>query len=405
MQVQQHEDLDALALQQLASKRAYLARLHAENAALRTELSALHTAAAQQARGVSGSGSGSGSAARLLHLLSRATGLSLLSQALLPPPSPAPASPSALPPQPQPPPRRLNFLALLLHLLGLALLFVPLGGGGALGGSSARVAATAAAVPVDLVLLVPTTSGNRALHEAVRAQFHRGAPGGSSAAGTAALVLVHGGSSSGGSSSGGSSSSGSGSVVEEALGAPECGEGPLALPPFEDRPGHSWRYHTYSHFTCKLMEGLCAATTAYAPRFVAVASEEALFRWQEFLRARAPALPPRGLVFTRYIEAELHRDGLPPSFWNKGWPILPTFNNSVVLSSDVAATLCTLHRGGKLLLYGPPELFLGGILSTLEGLSWVREESLALGEAQRCSAGVTVTGFKGPQDWAQCALD
>jgi len=247
------------------------------------------------------------------------------------------------------------------------------------------------------VLLVPTTAANRQLHDSLRAQFHRGAPAGSSAAGTAALLLVH----------GGEGSSRAGSVAGGALSAPECGEGPLALPNFEDRPGHSWRYHTYSHFTCKLMEGLCAATTAYAPHFVAVASEEALFRWQEFLRARAPALPQRGLVFTRYIDKGLHRDGLPPSFWNKGWPILPTFNNSVVLSRDVASTLCTLHRSGKLLLYGPPELFLGGILSTLEGLSWVMEESLALGGAgeARCSAGITITGFKSAEDWAKCPVD
>ena len=368
-------DLDALALQELGAKRAYLSRLQADNAALRQELAALHSAAASSPLPRLGSCAQVMQGGRARQLLGACLGGAQLDRK---------ASGA---------PRRYNFLALFLHLLGLALLFVPLGGGGSLAGGSAAHPRAAQAVDVDLVLVVPTTSSNHPLHDSVRAQFRRG----DADAGTAALLLVHGG-------SGGGSSAGD-SVI-----APGCGDGPLVLPSFQDGPGDSWRYHTYSHFTCKLMEGLCAATQAYTPRFVAVASEEALFRWQEFLRARAPRLPSRGVVFTRYIEKELHRDGLPPSFWNKGWPILPTFNNSVVLSRDVATTLCTLHRSGKLLLYGPPELFLGGILSTLEGLSWVMEESVTLessaasSSGRACSTGITVVGFKGPQDWARCPV-
>ena len=363
--------LDALALSELSSKRAQLQRLQRDNEALEREIVSSKQPAPSPQRGTGAVGFLARSAAVACGRAGTVAGAGGHATSTCRYPS----------------------LSLFLHLVGLLLLFVPLGGQvRSQAQHAAGAAAAAAAAPLDLVLLVPTTSSNTALHASIAAQFHR-AGAGAEASGTGALLLVQGGA---GSEEG---------LVGESLHVPSCGDGPLQLPNIEDRPGESWRYHTRSHFTCKLMEGLCAATQRFSPRFVAVASEEALFHWRQFLAARAPALPPQGLVFTRYIDKELHRDGLPPSFWNRGWPILPTFNNSLVLSRDVATSLCTLHRHGKLLLYGPPELFLGGILSTLEGLTWVMEESVSVQEAGvGCSRGITVSGLKTPQEWAQCAV-
>jgi len=364
------EDLDGKALALLA-KRSQLARLEKANSALRDELQALKRSQQQDPTN------------RLCGLL----GL-------------APDAAGEAPPRAAQ--RKYRSLGLFLNLLGVLILLVPLpslgGGAPALGGSGGGGGAPSSAAAVGLVLLVPTTAANKELHASLTAQFQRGHQGGGP---TAALVLVTGGAAA-------TSSSAApllGGLLQEHLSAPHCGDGPLEPLPREGNPsGDSWRYHPQSHFTCKLLEGLCFATRAHpAAPFVAFSSEEALFRWGEFLAKRAPTLPTKGLVFTRVIPMGEHKDGLPPFYWsNKGYFALPTFNNSVVLSRDVATTICSLHGVGRLMRYGPPELFLGGILSTLEGLQWVDQESVALDASSGCDKGITITGLKTPQDWQAC---
>jgi len=261
----------------------------------------------------------------------------------------------------------------------------------------------ASLLPLDMAVVVATVSGKESRGPGISAQFRRRARE-SKGGYKASLLLVDG-------SLGGlereeltlesGEAVGPSTVYERRFSVPRCTDTPL-----EGSDGDTWKHHPHSHFTCKIMEGLCKAVESSHPRYVAVVSEESLFRWDAFLDG-APALPSTKLVFTRSIPIGEHRDGLPGHHYNPshvGWYRLPTFNNSFVFSWDVAHTLCTLHRTGPMVFYGPPELWMGQVLVGLEMLNWVEDEGvLQLKDVlPECNKGITISGIKSLKDWELC---
>ena len=250
---------------------------------------------------------------------------------------------------------------------------------------------------LDIVLVVATTQGGG---QEVQRSFAASLASGGGGGYKARMLLVEGG----GDASPGSSA-------------------PLLTPLGQD--GSSFRYrsacfdeggipslsvgwHANSHFTCKAMEGLCAAFShprPTTPRFVALVAEDALFRWRAFL-PKAPTTS--ALVYAHGIKD--WNFGLPEAYTQaeKPWPLMPYWNSSTVLSRDLAHKLCALHRTAPLDLYGPPEMMLGQLLATLEGLTWVHEEVVkvepaALGGA-KCPSALTVVRM-GKENWEACALE
>ena len=252
-----------------------------------------------------------------------------------------------------------------------------------------------AAAAWDMALVVPSTAGGAREAQALYAASL-------AATSWSASLLVVQGSAGGGGGGGGAAGGGGGggAVVESSLGG-RVVRLAVACPDASAIPAVSVAWHADSHFTCKVLEGLCAAAGQGGggplPRFVAVVAEGAVFRWAEFLRARAPALlrapgAGPGLVVTHVTEEWTH--GLPEAYRasKSAWPRMPLWNSSVVLSGALAGKLCRLHAGRPLDLHGPPEMQLGMLLSTLEGVTWVHEPA---GEAPAsgggCPEGLTVT--------------
>lgn len=267
--------------------------------------------------------------------------------------------------------------------------------------------AAASLLPLDIAMVVATVSGKDSLGPGVSAQFRRRARE-SKGVHKASLLLVDGSAALGGGlerevlTLGSGEAVGPSTLYERRYSVPRCTDTPL-----EASAESSWKHHPNSPFTCKIMEGLCLAVESSKPRYVAVVSEETLFRWDAFLDDRAPTLPSEKLLFTRSIPIGEHRDGLPGHHYNPthvGWYRLPTFNNSFVFSWDVAHTLCTLHRTGPMVFYGPPELWMGQVLVGLEMINWVEDEGvLQLKDVQpECNRGITISGIKTLQDWGLC---
>lgn len=313
-------------------------------------------------------------------------------------------------------PHRLRYLTLLFYALGLAvLLFEPeygaagvatsssfsgvggVGGVGSYGSGSKSLVEDA----LDIALVVATTQGGGVeVQRSFAASLASGGGGGYKAR----MVLVE----------------GSG---EDAQASPSTTP-PSLTPIGEDGSSYRYRtpacfdeggipalsvgYHANSHFTCKVMEGLCAAFSLprpTSPRFVALVAEDALFRWRAFL-PKAPTTS--ALVYTHGIKD--WNFGLPHAYVQaaKPWPLMPYWNSSIVLSRDLAHKLCAMHRTAPLELYGPPEMMLGQLMATLEGLTWVHEEVVkvepsALG-APMCPSALTVVRM-GKENWEACARE
>ncbi len=182
-----------------------------------------------------------------------------------------------------------------------------------------------------------------------------------------------------------------------------------ACPDASEIPGVSVAWHAASHFSCKALEGLCAAFEGGSqPAYVAIVAQDALFRWAQFLRAEAPGLrlaSPRGLIFAKPVLE--WNFGLPEEYAasKPTWPAMPVWNSTVVFSGDLASKLCRMHRGGLLQTYGPPEMLLGMILSTVEGLTWASNAEVV--EVQQgsggglCPQGLTLTRMS-REAWAAC---
>jgi len=260
--------------------------------------------------------------------------------------------------------------------------------------------------PVDIALVVGTVTGRDSLGPGVKEQFRRSSRD-SKVSHMASLILVDGNTSPGDSTEYLDKSGeavGLSKVFERRASFPWCTDKSIEV----DDPQNTWMYHQFSPFTCKILEGLCVATEEYLPAFVAVVSEESLLRWSVFLENVAPSLPREKLVFTKIIPWEALKNGLPNHHYNPphiGWYQMPHFNSSVVLSGDVASTLCKLYRAGPIKLYGPPELWFGQILATLEMLNWVDdvEGTVTLDDAKpSCSKGITITNIKTLHDWGMC---
>ena len=302
-------------------------------------------------------------------------------------------------------------MSILFHLIGLLwLLLPPLGTLSSvhpsrLKSSESLVREHRELVELDIAYVVGTVAGRDSRGSGIAAQFRRS--GRESKVGRrASLILVD------GSSvprvveplSGAGETFGSSKLYERRLSFSRCTDTPIAL-----SDTNSWRYQPFSPFTCKIMEGMCAAVEDSLPTYVAVVSEESLLRWDVFLDTLSSSLPGEKLIYTKSIPAGEHQDGLPPHHYNPshvGWYRLPTFNNSVVFSRDVASTLCKLYRAGPMVLYGPPELWLGQVFMTLEMLNWVEAgegENVGLENAKPgCDKGVTLVGFKTQRDWDSC---
>jgi hypothetical protein len=203
-------------------------------------------------------------------------------------------------------------------------------------------------------------------------------------------------------------------------GAPVWGDPKwLPPPPLED-PRF---YHERSSLTCRAVEGLCAAAGAHGdaappPAFVALVPEGSHFRWDAWLAEGAlpagwapPAARWRALpnMSARFVFSHVLSDWgakLPEQYPKPFWPRMPAHNATLLLSGDVARSLCTLHRAGAppLRLLGPPEMFFALLLSTLEALEW---RSAPQSDARRAGAGACPDGvFLGSMDeaaWAACA--
>jgi hypothetical protein len=181
-------------------------------------------------------------------------------------------------------------------------------------------------------------------------------------------------------------------------------------------------YHERSSLTCRTVEGLCAAAGVHGeaappPAFVAVVPEESHFRWDAWLSEGplpagwgAPAARWRALpnMSSRFVFSHvLHSWGakLPEQYPGKpAWPRMPLHNATLLLSGDVARSVCTLHRAGPLRQFGPPEMFLALLLSTLEGLEWrsAPQADARRARAGQCPDGVFV-GSMTPGAWEACA--
>ena len=97
--------------------------------------------------------------------------------------------------------------------------------------------------------------------------------------------------------------------------------------------------------------------------------------------------------------------GLPAHLKKPFWPRMPGFNATLVLTLDVATTLCALHRAAPLQLIGPPELFFGFLLSTLDRVPWYSQaQPKARALAGRCPAGTFALGLDASA-WAACAKE
>ena len=299
--------------------------------------------------------------------------------------------------------RGLAVLSLALYLAAFFSLYLDAGSppasplSSAAGGVFKPVLAGGEGRAWDVTVVLPTTaSGAREAQALYAASL-------ASTSFAASLVVVH-----GGGGRGGSGAAALGGRVRR-LGS--------ACPDASDIPDVSVAWHEGSHFSCKVLEGLCAATEGgHEPRYVAVAAEGAMFRWAEFLRQRGGGggggrsgggPPPRGQVIAHVTDDWVY--GLPEAYAasKPAWPRMPLWNSSVVFSADLAGKLCRLHRSGLLQLYGPPEMLLGMVLSTLEGVTWTHQpaqEAPAKGSspaAAGCPAGLTVTKMT-QEAWAAC---
>ena len=281
-------------------------------------------------------------------------------------------------------------LGVLVLLLGP---YVPLGELLAVGGHRHHARSPApgcAPLPgVDIALVVATTEAR--VHEvAARHTAPRNA--------AARLFIAHGGSGSGGGAEEAEDVTTCALLRERVsvVRASACTEEPAA-------PPWSVAHHPFSSLTCRAMEGLCAAVEAGGtppPALYAVVSEDSRFRWPRFLRqqrARAAAAP---YVLTDVLEG--WGWGLPKHLKKPAWPRMPGFNATLVLTGDVAATLCALHRAAPLQLIGPPELFFGFLLSTLDRVPWYSQaQAKAAPLAEQCPAGVFALGLD-EAAWAAC---
>jgi hypothetical protein len=290
---------------------------------------------------------------------------------------------------------------LLLYLASLCVLFVDFSGIPALPLGAAPLAGSAlksvlggqaGALPLDMALVVPTTAGGGREAQALYSASLAGT------AHAASLLMVY-----------GSAQGGAVESSQPALGgrvrriATSCQDAsPI--------PDVSVAHHEGSHFSCKVLEGLCAAfSQGHSPRYVAVVAEGAAFRWAHFLAARAPSLPSTGLAFTHVTTDWVF--GLPTDYAasKPAWPRMPLWNASLVLSGDLASKLCRMHQGqGLLQLYGPPEMLLGMLLSTLEGVTWVHDPATEVEAAAAAAAAascpqepLTLTKMS-KQSWAAC---
>jgi hypothetical protein len=255
------------------------------------------------------------------------------------------------------------------------------GGGGGAGGGIALVVATTEARVLEL-------AGRRVAPRRAGAHLYIAHGGGAAAAlgaGSAATTC---------------------SALEEGVSivrAGACGEAP-------SQPPWSGAHHPYSSLTCRAVEGLCAAVEASGagsrppPAFVALVSEDARFRWPRFLQ-RQRAAPAAAATFVLTEALEGWGWGLPPHLKKPFWPRMPGFNATLVLTFDVASTLCALHRAAPLQLTGPPELFFGFLLSTLDRVRWYSQpQPKAPAAAARCPAATFALGLDASA-WAACARE
>jgi hypothetical protein len=292
------------------------------------------------------------------------------------------------------------------------------------GGTATPPPPYARAAP-DIVLVVPTTAQRAPLFAA--RMFRAASP--LAPGRSAALLLLHGDGGGSGATAGGGWRAG-----VSAVRAAHCGDEPwwdagsgagvwgdpkwLPAAPLADPR----LYHERSSLSCRVIEGLCAAAGSHGdaappPAFVAVVPEESHFRWDAWLSegalpagwgppaARWRALPNMSarFVFTHVLDS--FSAGLPEQFPKPIWPRMPLHNATLLLSGDVARSACTLHRAGPpLRLFGPPEMLLGLLLSTLEALEW---RSAPQADARRaaegqCPDGIFV-GSMSPRAWDACA--
>lgn len=152
--------------------------------------------------------------------------------------------------------------------------------------------------------------------------------------------------------------------------------------------------------SCRVFSGLCAALRKYDPKFVAVLRPDAVLDADEFLRVSRGAKDGNiwgPLRLRRATDDEGKR-------WYPNKPYWPphTDSSAIVFTADVASALCALHESPlPLKLHGPPEVFIGIVLSALEGLTWNDAELSRVADGA-CPKTLVAEGFR-ERDFEACA--
>lgn len=152
--------------------------------------------------------------------------------------------------------------------------------------------------------------------------------------------------------------------------------------------------------SCRVFAGLCAALRSYDAKFVAVLRPDAVLDADAFLRAARGAAD--GSIWGPLrLRRATDDDG---KRWYPNKPYWPPHTDSaaIVFTADVASALCALHESPlPLKMHGPPEVFLGVVLSTLEGLTW-NDVGLSRTADGACPRTLVGEGFR-EADFAACA--